>query len=325
MLGRTVLRLPLALALVAVPLVAATPVQAAPTVQLAAGEVHLATLAQGTQVDHTIRHADGSWQDARKLATAYSRGRNLVSTIVNGEEHLLFDDQRSMGVTIYRMIRHADGTWTSTSEGRVQTSGVVAVAAESGELNEVRTDNSGAAVLRTRHSDGTWSTGTTVPVSTTANSSFSVAGSGSELRFVIVNPSGTSLGYLVRDAAGTWSPATDVPFTVPGVTASTVDIAQVGSELQAVVLGSDAQLYHSIRRANGVWDTFNNVGPAAGDPGTPVSVSVTASTGTFHLAIATSEGGVHHTIRFANGTWQPFGDVEQATGPLGSEVTIAGE
>jgi len=325
MMRNTVFRLPLALALVAGPLVATTPVQAAPSVQHATGAVHLATMSQGYQVDHTIRHADGAWQDVRKLTTAgpYKRGRNLVSAIVNGEEHLLFDDPRSMGMTIYRMIRHADGTWESTSEGRVQLSSRVAVAAVSGELNEARTDSNGNLVLRARHSDGTWTAGTAVPVTLTATSSFSLAGNGGELRFVITNPTG--LSYLVRDAAGTWSPATDVPFTVPGVTASTVDIAQVGTELQVVVLGSDGALYHSIRHQNGAWDAFGNIGPEAGDPGTPVSVSVTASTGTFHLAIGTSEGGVHHTIRFPDGSWQPFGDVEGATGgSLGSEVTIAG-
>jgi hypothetical protein len=325
MLRRTVLGLPLALAMGAA--LVATPAQAAPAVQHAAGDVHLATLLQGNQVDHTIRYADGSWQDARKLTAAYRVGRNLVSTIVNGEEHLLFDELGISWVGSYNMIRHADGTWESNYRpGLASSPGGLAVAAVSGELNEVRLDSWTSAVLRTRHSDGTWTAPTAVPVTTTATTSFSAAGSGGELRFVITNPTGTSLSYLVRDATGTWSPATDVPFTVPGVTASTVDIAQIGAELQAVVLGSDAQLYHSIRHANGVWDTFNNVGPAAGDPGTPISVSVTASTGTFHLAIATSEGGVHHTIRFANGTWQPFGDVEQAAGgSLGSEVTIAGE
>lgn len=133
--------------------------------------------------------------------------------------------------------------------------------------------------------------------------------------------------YLrIRHADGTWSPATPTTFLSTQFTASTVDVARVGADLHAVINATDGGLYHAIRRSNGSWTGWGNVGGETGVPGVIDSAAVTASRNTLHLAVATAAGGLFHAIRFADGTWQRFGDVKGAAGDVYAyEVTIAGE
>lgn len=330
MLRTRALRLPLALALAATPLVVATPAQAQPNALHVTGEVQLVTAMNDLEIGHTIRHADGSWDrfGTRDAGLAYPR--NLVSSIVNGAEHLVYETHNPRNYwELYRQIRHADGTWDTKSVGYGQSSDL-AVTTVAGELHVVRRgkDVSGSLEHFTLHADGTWTYHPAIQVDAAAQSSASVAGVGGELHLLLTNAAGTGFTSIVRGADGTWAPGVAVPFATwrGDVRASTVDIAQVGTDLHAVVRGSDTRLYHSTRSSNGSWATFHPVGPSAGDPGAPLHVSVTASRGTLHLAVSTRDGGLFHTIRFADGTWQQFGDVKGVAGSIPSgEVTIAGE
>ncbi|MER5268914.1 hypothetical protein ABTZ99_43155 [Actinosynnema sp. NPDC002837] len=77
----------------------------------------------------------------------------------------------------------------------------------------------------------------------------------------------TSLRYVVRHADGRWEQTPDVPFTPPtGTRAVTVVIAQVGTELHAVVTGGDGGLYHAVQRSTGAWTTFHDIASATGSP-----------------------------------------------------------
>lgn len=340
MLRRTVLRLPVVVALGVGSLSAAgaAPAHAEPSALHVPGDVHLAVFGSpgATGVGHTIRHGNGSWDRFGNLRTSHSQ-RQLASAIVNGEEHLLFEDYSGLPYRPYlhHMIRHADGSWTEGTgpggPGAGASTADLAVAAVAGELHRVRRSTEDN-VLRhaVRRADGTWSTMTDVPVPATPDSGVTIAGVGGELRLLIDNvPGGTALSSFVRHADGTWEQAPDVPFTPPavGVTATSVNIAQVGTELHALVRGSDGGLYHSLQRSTGRWETFHSIAPEAGTPeGTVSNVSITASRGTLHVAVSTS-AKLLHTIRLADGRWHPFGDVTRESGLAGSStgLTIAGE
>jgi len=330
MLRRTVLRLPLVVVLLgAAPLVAPSPMRAEPGLQQhTTGEVRLAAGTDGN-LTHTVRHADRHWDRFTTLRTVNAPS-HLVSTTVDGEEHLLHDDWsgRLSAPFVRHRIHRADGTWDSSNPGFGGSTADLAVAAVAGELHVVRRSTAKDATVehRVRHADGTWSILPAAPVSPGPDGSVAVAGLGRELHLLITNQVGNSLLSFVRYPDGVWSPATTVPFTVRTIQASTVDIAVVRGELHAVVLGSDGNLYHSIRHRDGAWDRFDDVAPETGDPGTPDHVSVTASRGALHLAISTREGGLFHTIRHPDRTWQPFGDVRGETGQVSTtEVAISGD
>lgn len=335
MLRRTMLGIPVVAAL-AMGSLTATAV-AEPEVSHVPGEVHLATFGSpgATGVAHTVRRGDGNWYGFGYLGTSHSQ-RQLVSAIVGGEEHLLYEDYSGLPYRpwLHHRIRHADGSWSEVV-GSPDTTGSttdLAVAAVAGELHRVRR-NSGDDTLRhnVRHADGTWSETVAIPALSSPTSNVAIAGVGGDLRLLVDGIGGdTVIVSYVRHADGTWEQTPDVPFTPPvaGVTAVNVEVAQVGTELHAAVTGSDGRLYHAAQRSNGAWTGFHDIASQTGVPrGTVTSAAITAARGTLHVAVTTSEGRILHTIRSGDGRWRPFGDVLDATGspsltPNG--LTIAG-
>ncbi|WP_367128578.1 hypothetical protein [Saccharothrix sp. HUAS TT1] len=292
------------------------------------GEVHLATLTV-SGVAHTLRHANGTWDGFGLVPNSTGLSSHVVSAIVAGEEHVLVEEYRNNHPPHYssfkHRIRHADGTWGSATLS-VPAVFDVAVAAVSGELHLVHRAYGSDTAHMVRHADGTWSHLPALP-GQASGSVMGAAGHSGELRLLVANPNGGTLSYHVAGADGAWSPAVDVPFAPAalGVQPSTVDVAQVGTVLHAVVRGSDGLLYHSMRHSNGAWDPFHGIGTQIPQPVDPVrDVSIAASLDALHVAVATG-AGLFHAIRVANGAWQPFGDVEQEAGAVSSvKVTIAG-
>lgn len=331
MSSRSAFRTALALAAVVGTSFVAGQSQAEPAALHVPGEVHFTTLTQ-SGLAHTIRRGDGSWDGFGVLPESFFRGDSLASTIVAGEEHVLFQYTRRSHpphTSAYRHhIRHADGTWTLGEIGFDQVNANVAVTAVSGELHLVhRHSGDGVVRHRVRHVDGTWVDLADLPVVVGAGAGVGVAGSGGELRLLLGDPAAGTLTYYVAQADGTWSEGTNVPFapSAQGVTPSEVDVAQVGTALHAVVRGSDGLLYHSLRNSTGAWTTFHGVGTQIPLPAGPVTaVSITASSDTLHVAV-TAGTGLFHAIRLANGAWRPFGDVEREAGEVTSfGVSIAG-
>ncbi|MEU4746550.1 hypothetical protein AB0G02_39675 [Actinosynnema sp. NPDC023658] len=334
MLRRTVLRLPLVAAVAMGALAATAPAQAQPSALHAPGDVHFATTATRGDVAHTIRRNDGSWYPFATVPyapIAHFSGV-LASVIVGDEEHLM--QQYYYGVGAYYrglryVIRHADGSWTEAASPPDATgSTTFALTAVGGELHRVRRADGGPIEHTARHADGTWSSPTVVAAQSPGDSSLAVAADGGVLRvFVVDRANGTALSSFVRRTDGTWGQASAVPFApAAGVTATSVDVAQVGAELHAAVIGSDGAVYHAALGSTG-WTQFRDISSQTGAPGDFVNdVAVTASRGTLHLAVVTRENRLLHTIRLADGRWLPFGDVKQATGSnvLAGAISIAG-
>ncbi|MCE6998106.1 hypothetical protein LZG04_25395 [Saccharothrix sp. S26] len=317
---RTALRIPAVAALAMAALTA--PAHAEPATMHAPGEVHLVRTLSGGEIAHTIRRADGSWYPFNTIPNAprahYTN--NLTSAIVGNEEHVMHNWYYGVGpyYQAYRyVIRHADGSWTEENPVADGPTSDVDLTAVAGELHRVQRggDNGAALTHRIRHADGTWTPWTAIPAQVDFDSDFAIAGAGSDLRLLTLNPpADTVLSSFVRHADGTWEQRADVPFTPrSGTTAVAVDIAQVGTELHAVVVGNDGALYHAALRSTG-WTSFHEVASQTGAPGgTVTQFSITASLGTLHVALTTSENRLLHTIRTSDGRWLPFGDVNQAT------------
>ncbi|MFJ6676123.1 hypothetical protein ACIQMJ_33910 [Actinosynnema sp. NPDC091369] len=332
---RTVLRIPAVAALVVASLSATAPAQAEPATTHVPGDVHLVTTLTGGEVAHTIRRGDGSWYPFGTIPDAprahYSN--NLVSAIVGDEEHVMHNWYYGVGpyYQAYRyVIRHADGSWTEQTPVADGPTSDVDLAAVAGELHRVQRggDTGTALTHRVRHADGTWTPWTAIPAQVDHDSDFAIAGVGTDLRLLTLNPPVNGvLSSFVRQSDGTWAQGADVPFAPSsGATATAVDIAQVGAELHAVVVGSDGGLYHAALRSTG-WTTFHEVASQTGAPGGTVDeLSITASGGALHVAIITSEYRLLHTIRLSDGRWLPFGDVHEVTAleARQSHLSIAG-
>jgi hypothetical protein len=323
MLRRSFLQLPLALTLVSA---AAGPARGAGVASL--GDVHLVTATPEPWVAHAIRHDDGSWDRFNPLAADGAPVQNLSSTVVNGEEHLVYQVRILLKPSLwetYLRTRHLDGTW---SRERIDFfhSGwdATAVAVVNRELHVLLREN-GRMAHRVRRTDGSWSPQALVDV---AGSGASLANVNGVLHLMVSDGvPDTVLRLLTWQADRTWSKPVDTAvLPQPDGRSARAAIAQVGADLHAVVRTADGGLWHAIRRPGGSWTGWGDIGREAGVPGAAEAVAVTASRNTLHVAITTTGGGLFHTIRFADGTWQRFGNVQEVAGQVTSrEVTIAGE
>lgn len=317
--------------LLAVGLAVPQAAQADPIAPSAVGDVQLVISGQGnTTLDHAIRHEDGRWDRYGVLPVGFD-STQLASVIVNGEEHLFFQETHNQG-SLYVNIRHFDGTWdlaASAPDGFTTVNGQdpLAVAYVNGALHVVRVhDNQVQHSMR--NVDGTWSAFATVPMSG-AFINVAVTSVGVDLRIVAINADGSALAQTDRHADGFWSPARRTAFVTDAGAGgtNTVGVAQIGDDLHVVAVDFHGSVFHSVMHANLSWDLFRNIGIPAGEPGYVATVGVTASHGVLHVAVGTVNDSILHTIRFADGSWQRFGNVKAAIGNPGGGIglTIAGQ
>ena len=102
-------------------------------------------------------------------------------------------------------------------------------------------------------------------------------------------------------------------------------------DLQVCGIDETDGLWHTIRKANGLWPfSFGDVqsqtrlvGPNAGIGPTPVVACATAVNGDMHVCAIDEGGGLWHTIRRADGSWPfAFGDVQAQTRLVGPNPGI---
>lgn len=319
---RTLLQLPLALA----PVVAAAgPALAAP--RAATGDVHLVTAAwDRTYLSHAIRHGDGSWDRFNPLEVGTRVTEVLASTVSDGELHLLhqgFLSNMPPAATTVLRTRHRDGSWSSHPLNTTTLPGDHGIAVVNGELHIVKTGGSGMYHY-VRYRDGSWSMPMEFPKLGTGAS---LANVGGVLHLMSSSGNMNTVLHLMTWQNGTWSaPVETAVLPHPGGDVTRLGIAAVGADLHAVVRTPEERLLlHSIRRPDGSWTAWGDVGREAGVQGVPDAISVTRSGNTLHLAV-TTDRGLFHTIRFADRTWQRFADVSGAAGPVTAQaLTIAGE
>ena len=95
-----------------------------------------------------------------------------------------------------------------------------------------------------------------------------------------------------------------------------VAIAGANGELHVLVTnirGTEANLYHAVRTADGRWKGFNNVSGPASVPASMnpyMAVAAAIVNGDLHVLLLTSGPNLYHAIRFAStGAWAGFNQV----------------
>src|SRR3989475_643347 len=98
-----------------------------------------------------------------------------------------------------------------------------------------------------------------------------------------------------------------------------VAIAGANGELHVLVTnirGTEANLYHALRTADGRWKGFNNVSGPASVPASMnpyMAVAAAIVNGDLHVLLLTSGPNLYHAIRFAStGAWKGFNPVSSA-------------
>lgn len=135
---------------------------------------------------------------------------------------------------------------------------------------------------------------------------------------------GTNLYQGIRLADGSWTGFTDVQSKASSISGGVRAAAAAGinSDTHVVAVGGDGRPYHTIRKADGSWGGFGDIGSVAGVPGTFTQVSAVSIGGDLHV-VAVASGKIFHTIRKADGNWTAFGDLSSVAGPIGTVTTSA--
>ena len=150
-----------------------------------------------------------------------------------------------------------------------------------------------------------------------------------ELQVIGVGNDG-KLWHTIRDAALAWTGFGFVEGVAAGGPATFTDISCGSADGQALALqlvgvGSDGNLWHTIRNAAGGWDGFGLVEEVA--PGGPPSFRAVNCAGTesgLQVVGVGSDGDLWHTIRNAAGGWTGFGLIEQvAVGGPSSFIDVS--
>ena len=292
---------------------------------VAPGDTQLVTTDGSTGLVHTIRHGDGTWQQFGRLGD-FNGVTGLTSTLVNGEENILFQYTAAKGKALAHFVRHADGTWNFSAPTPTLPAGAnadgLSAANVNNQLNLVRRTGNSVS-LAVLGDNGIWSAWSAVPTLGSA-SSVSAVGWGDVLRLVELSGDGKTAVEYDKAAAGGWSLGTSS--SLGGYTGTEISAASVYGDVQVGVVVTAGTVLHGVFHYDGYWDNFNDVNGAAPMPGyTPKHVAVTNSLDSLQLVYTDSLGQAWHTIRYDTGAWQPFGAVEAAAGNANAgQISLAG-
>jgi hypothetical protein len=220
---------------------------------------------------HEIRNANGTWTGFQHITGAdgatYFHGTDVaIAGMPDGSSQLVAIGNDG---NIWHRIRNANGTWTNfqtipglNGAAAFQASKVAIAALPDGSSQVVAYGSDKNMYLDVRNANGTWS-GWTELAGANGDADFqgpdlAIAGmpdGSSQILAIGIN------GYVyheVRSAAGVFSgfePLAGV--TTTDMTASSIGITGLpdGSS-QVVAVGSDGNLWHTVRNANGTWTAW---------------------------------------------------------------------
>ncbi|MGW1857323.1 hypothetical protein [Streptomyces collinus] len=135
-----------------------------------------------------------------------------------------------------------------------------------------------------------------------------------------------------RAADGSWAARTPLDgaqggFRFQGAREATAGMPD--GSTQAVGIGTDGNIWHNIRRADGSWQGWNALpradNRAVGFPATEVALTGMPN-GDAQIVAVGKDGYVYHNIRKADGSWQGWGAIAGADGGRvkASKVALAG-
>lgn len=124
----------------------------------------------------------------------------------------------------------------------------------------------------------------------------------------------------IRKSDGTWS--TDwgsVSGLATGLTSKVngMSFASVAGDLQIVITSVTGEKKHAIRKVDGTWSKFGDLGDELGRD-TTTGVDATAVNGELQTAVVTTDGKIKHTVRHADGKWDATDQISGFSGTLES-------
>ncbi|MFJ5880676.1 hypothetical protein [Kitasatospora cineracea] len=331
--------------------VAAAPAAAAPAVAAPAAStravaqtvpdpagLNLLLRADPWKVVETRRAPDRTW-DAPREVPQFADLFYWTLTVDHGHKRMFGAQRYGYGnLRFVQSVEQADGSWSALAPMTGLTDlpgsttyyqmGRVKAAQVGGRIQLLAIDPSGRLMHTTELADGSWQPwGVASSASGTGSGQFfSVAAAevGGELQVVGTLFSGEVV-HAVRHADGSWQPwgnvlgATGTPaaWGLP----TDVAVAGINGQLQVVVCdNSQIGAYHAIRRSDGSWTRWGDIGSQArfdraGYYGSNLTgVDGAAVNGEFQLVFepSTDAGDLYHTIRHADGSWDLAGHVQNA-------------
>jgi hypothetical protein len=236
---------------------------------------------------------------------------------------------------LWHTLRDANGTWQAainpidsvSTGGPSRFSGIGCSGDGSGGLNVVGVGSDGQLWHTARRNDGSWfSSFDVVSLHSSGGpgrySAVGAAGSGGPTQLVAVGSDGR-LWHTIRNPDNTWQATMgSIASHSAGGPAGFKRVACSGDSeggLNVVALGSDDQVWHTARRANGSW--FPNFDLVSKDsPGVPqTSIGIGAGNDTnndMQVVVIGTDGALYHTIRQNSGQWSgPTSQLPTGVGP----------
>jgi phosphatidylserine/phosphatidylglycerophosphate/cardiolipin synthase-like enzyme len=276
---------------------------------------------------HTIRNADGTWSPQFGLVENQSAGGPPGFTAAGSAA--VGDAMQMVGVgtdgQLWHTIRNPDGSWSpqfglvqSQSTGGAARYTAVACAGVGNKLHVVGVGIDQQLWHTIRHADGTWSRqfGLVESQSSGGPPGFTAvgcAGVGHAMQLVGVGSDG-QLWHTIRHSDGSWQPQFGLVEGESGGGPSrftAVACGGLGTALHVVGVGSDQQLWHTVRYP-GSWQA--QFGPVAdesgGGPGGYTAVGCAGVDTVLQVVGVGTDQRLWHTVRYPD-SWQPqFGLVE---------------
>ncbi len=282
------------------------------------------------QLYHAVLSLDGRWESFDLIEGDTDGFVGASVTEVGGALALV-----GVGIDgeLYHTERRPDGTWRSFVElrGRVLDGGPrefygAACTGARGMLELVGLGSDGRLYHAACDSEGRWqdrfeAIDTERHRGPDAFAAAACAGVGDSLQLVTLDESGR-LYHTLRDADSGWQDLRGLSqlYDAPARFVS-IDCAAVwGGSLHVVGLGSDAQLYHTIRFPDGSWQRYFGVlgGQQHGiAPRFALSVACGRVAHSLGLVAICSDHRLFHSVRTPDGSWR--GSFRMGGGRLPSE------
>lgn len=262
------------------------------------GELHMVGATNDGRLWHTIRHADGSWDQFGDVTSQAGR----PGTFFNVHASFIGNDLHVVGLTVgggmWHTIRYASGQWQDFRS-------------VFGQSRPPQSQFSSVSVA------GDESTGELQVVGATTNH---------------------GLWHTIRYASGAWQPNFENVKGQAGDPGPVVWVGAAASNgaLDVAVTTSSGRVYGTLRLSSGRWDSWSDITAKAGTPDVFAAIDIARdlNAGYLHVVTLGTDGVMWHTMgRGLN--WQAFGNVDgQAGNPgpmawdaaslIGSNLHVAG-
>ncbi|MEU1285644.1 glycoside hydrolase domain-containing protein [Kitasatospora sp. NPDC005856] len=273
-----------------------------------------------------VRQSSGAWPGFSPLTGGAGVFRGSEAAIAG----MPGGSSQELGIgldgRLYHGVRAANGSWSGfaaladdgTPATQARRAGIAGMPDGSSQVVTVGSD--GNVYHRIRFADGNWSgygalPGVGTPTMGASDVAIAALPDGSAQVLAVGNDG--NVYHETRFANGSWSGFAPLP----GVNSSRMAASRVSitglpdGSSQVLVIGSDVNIYHEARFADGNWSGFAAL-PGGGTPTMAARAVGIAGLpdGSSQVAVVGNDGNLYHETRFTNGAWSGFAAVQGAYG-----------